>query len=114
MAREVSHLMTFRKLWTSALILSAALLVPGSTRAFAQQPATQTKKSTTDSSKSTAATKPSQADIDAAKAAGKVWVNTSSGIYFKSGQYYGNTKQWKFMTEEEAKKAGYRAAKNEK
>ena len=69
--------------------------------------------STSDSVKSAVAGKPSQADIDAAKADGKVWANTSSRIYFKSGPYYGNTKHGRFMTEDEARKAGYRHAKNE-
>jgi hypothetical protein len=54
----------------------------------------------------------SESEIAAAKAAGKVWVNTETGVYHKSGQWYGATKQGKFMTEDEAIKAGYRAAKN--
>ncbi len=43
---------------------------------------------------------------------GMVWVNTATGVYHKEGdRYYGKTKQGKYMTEEEAIKAGYRAAK---
>ena len=53
-------------------------------------------------------------ETQAAKASGKVWVNTETGVYHKSGQWYGATKQGKFMTEQDAMKAGYRAAKNEK
>jgi hypothetical protein len=53
----------------------------------------------------------SQSEIDAAKASGKVWVNTDTGVYHKGGQWYGATKQGKFMTEDEAVKAGYRASK---
>jgi hypothetical protein len=53
----------------------------------------------------------SQSDIAAAKAQGKVWVNTQTGVYHKSGKWYGTTKQGKFMTEDEATKAGYHAAK---
>jgi hypothetical protein len=56
----------------------------------------------------------SAADIQSAKADGKVWVNTESGVYHKSGKWFGATKQGKFMTEQDAMKAGYRAAKNEK
>ena len=54
------------------------------------------------------------AETQAAKAGGKVWVNTETGVYHKGGQWYGATKQGKFMTEQEAMKSGYRAAKNEK
>ena len=52
-------------------------------------------------------------EISAAQSAGKVWVNTESGVYHKSGRWYGKTKQGKFMTEDEAKAAGYKAAAKE-
>jgi hypothetical protein len=54
----------------------------------------------------------SESEISAAKADGKVWVNTESGVYHKGGQWYGATKQGKFMTEQEAKQSGYKAAKS--
>jgi hypothetical protein len=42
-----------------------------------------------------------------------VWVNTDSGAYHKEGsRYYGKTKNGKYMTEADAVKAGYHAAKN--
>jgi hypothetical protein len=56
----------------------------------------------------------SNAEIQSAKAAGQVWVNTGSGVYHKGGQWFGATKEGKFMMEEDAIKAGYKAAKNEK
>ena len=62
--------------------------------------------------KSTPAKTVSESEISAAKAEGKVWVNTETGVYHKSGQWFGATKQGKFMTEQEAKQAGYRAAKS--
>jgi uncharacterized protein DUF3761 len=41
----------------------------------------------------------------------KVWVNTHSGVYHCPGsQWYGKTKEGKYLTECEAKKAGYRPA----
>lgn len=52
-----------------------------------------------------------ESEITAAKASGKVWVNTDTGVYHKGGQWYGATKQGKFMTEEDAIKAGYHVAK---
>jgi hypothetical protein len=56
----------------------------------------------------------SRTEIQSAKTGGKVWVNTDSGVYHKSGRWYGATKEGKFMTEQDAIHAGYRAAKNEK
>jgi hypothetical protein len=56
----------------------------------------------------------SEAEIQSAKASGQVWVNTDSGVYHKGGKWFGATKQGKFMSEQDAVKAGYRAAKNEK
>uniref|UniRef100_Q01WY4 Helix-hairpin-helix motif protein n=1 Tax=Solibacter usitatus (strain Ellin6076) TaxID=234267 RepID=Q01WY4_SOLUE len=55
----------------------------------------------------------SEAEIQAAKAGGMVWVNTDSGVYHKGGRWYGATKQGKFMSERDAIRAGYRAAKRE-
>ncbi|MCL5745263.1 MAG: hypothetical protein M1541_15275 [Acidobacteria bacterium] len=55
----------------------------------------------------------SDAQIAAAQKTGQVWVNTNSGVYHKGGRYFGKTKEGKFMTEAEAKKAGYHEAKGE-
>jgi hypothetical protein len=45
-------------------------------------------------------------------AAAKVLVNTSSGKYFRPGQqWYGKTKRGEYMSEAEAIRKGYRAAK---
>ena len=69
---------------------------------------TEAKKSGSDHPRNANVT---DSDIASAKASGKVWVNTDSKVYHKDGAYYGATKQGKFMTEAEAQKAGYRAAK---
>jgi hypothetical protein len=43
---------------------------------------------------------------------GMVWVNTDTKVYHKEGdRFYGKTKHGKYMTEQEAIQAGYRAAK---
>jgi len=43
---------------------------------------------------------------------GMVWVNTETKVYHREGDpFYGKTKHGKYMTEQEAIQAGYRAAK---
>jgi hypothetical protein len=54
---------------------------------------------------------PTASEIAAAKASHKVWVNLDSGKYHKGGRWYGKTKNGKFMTVDEAKKAGYKPSK---
>jgi hypothetical protein len=94
------------------------VLLMTSLPAFSQGKTDTTKTDTTKTKSTTAktsatATKVSPSDIQTAKAAGKVWVNTETKVYHKDGKFYGNTKHGKFMTEDEAKKAGYRAAKGD-
>ncbi len=43
---------------------------------------------------------------------GMVWVNLETKVYHKQGdRWYGKTKKGKFMTEDDAKRGGYREAK---
>lgn len=50
-----------------------------------------------------------------AAGAGMVWVNLDSRVYhYQGSRYYGKTKDGKYMSESDAVKAGYHAAKNEK
>jgi hypothetical protein len=97
----------FQRLLTSAA-LTAALTMPFAM--VAQTPAPAADKTTKKASKA-ATPAPTDAEIADAKAKGMVWVNTNTKVYHKEGEYYGKTKSGKFMTEADAQKAGYRAAK---
>ena len=68
------------------------------------------KKSSTKPAATPTASDP---EIAAAKSSGKVWVNLDSKVYHKGGRWYGKTKSGKFMTEDEAKAAGYKASQTE-
>jgi len=98
-----------------ALCLLAALF--GTTAVVASQTTSPNSQATSASDKSTNAKSPSgsasESEIAAAKASGKVWVNLDSGVYHKGGRWYGKTKNGKFMTVDEATKAGYKAAKRD-
>ena len=63
--------------------------------------------------KASAAPAASDPEIAAAQASGKVWVNLDSGIYHKGGRWYGKTKNGKFMSEAEAKAAGYKESQKD-
>jgi hypothetical protein len=65
--------------------------------------------------KTAKATAPAASDpqIASAKAGGMVWVNTDSGVYHKGGRWYGKTKTGKFMSEADAKAAGYKASEKD-
>lgn len=97
------------KLFTSALTV-IAFFVPSAIMAQAPAAAPPAKAAPkTVTPKAPAAT---AQDIADAKAKGLVWVNLNSGVYHKDGEFYGKTKSGKFMTEDDAKKGGYRAAKD--
>ena len=68
--------------------------------------------SQTPSAKSTS---PKPSVSAAAPAPGMVWVNPDTRVYHKQGdRWYGKTKHGQYMTEEEAIRNGYRAAKGNK
>jgi hypothetical protein len=104
-------------IWTTAIcVLFALSVAPALANAQGSSPNDQISSpggAHAKNSSAKAGSTVSDADIAAAKASGKVWVNLDSGIYHKRGRWYGKTKNGKFMTEDEAKKAGYRKAKRE-
>lgn len=101
----------FQKLLMGSL-LAGALSLGGSV--FAQAPAAApAAPAATKPAKAAkaAAAAPSAQDVADAKAKGLVWVNTSTKAYHKADdKYYGTTKRGKFMSEEDAQKAGYHLA----
>jgi hypothetical protein len=101
------------RVWVGGLVV--ACLLAGSAPAVTFQTGSADSQSASDKSKNakSPSSAPSGADIAAAKASGKVWVNLESGIYHNGGRWYGKTKNGKFMTPDEAKKAGFKAAKRE-
>ncbi len=95
-------------------LIAALAFAAFATVAFAQAPATTTTVKTTKTKKTVVAAVPAPTaqEIADAKAKGMVWVNTSTKAYHHNeSKYYGKTKQGKFMTEDDAKAAGFTAAK---
>ncbi len=85
------------------------------TTATTAPPAAAATKTTAKTTKSETTKNATPEQIAAAKAAGQVWVNTSTKVYHDaSSQFYGSTKAGKFMSEKDAIAAGNHKAKNEK
>ena len=97
------------RLLTLSAVLAAGLTFSGGALAF--QPTTKEAKAAKSSSLPPLRRPPIKILPDA-KAKGLVWVNTGTKVYHKDGEFYGKTKQGKFMTEADAQKAGFRAAKS--
>ena len=84
--------------------------VPAKTAAPA--PAASTAPAGTGKAAAPEKTKAASSAAKTAPAKGMVWVNTDSKVFHYEGdRWYGKTKQGKYMTEADALKEGYRAAK---
>jgi hypothetical protein len=96
----------------SLAVVAFSLLLPSTpVVAYSKSQNSKQTSTTADANKSSARSAPSAGEVADAKSKGLVWVNLSTHVYHKEGPLYGNTKRGKFMTEEDAKKAGYRLAK---
>lgn len=95
----------------SLLTLALSCLLVGGL-AVAQAPAPSKSTTPAKSAKAAPAPAPTAAEITDAKAKGMVWANLNTKVYHMPGAAtYGTTKNGKFMTEADAKAAGFRAAK---
>jgi len=93
------------------LLVLGSMLTAGIALAQSTPSSTPAKPATT-SAKPAATPPPSAADIADAKAKGMVWANLNTKVYhYSTDSTYGTTKHGKFMTEADAKAAGFRAAK---
>lgn len=92
------------------------MVMVGAAAAAPTPPAAKPPAATPPATRATPATPatPAQAATPAAQppARGMVWVNLESKVYHYEGdKWYGKTKRGQYMTEADAIKAGYRAAK---
>ena len=76
-------------------------------------PAPAAKAAPVKTAKATPTPAASDPQIASAKSSGMVWVNTDSGVYHKGGRWYGKTKTGKFMSEADAKAAGFKASEKD-
>jgi len=88
----------------------------GSESATSSPSSTSGASSTSSSSQASQSASLPQSDNSVAApppGSGMVWVNTQTKVYHREGdRWYGKTKHGKYMSEADAQKAGYRAAKN--
>ncbi len=103
---------TIEKVTPLVTVGAAAAATAPTPAAPAPAPAKQAAPPKQTAAPSAAPTKPEAVEAKTPPAKGMVWVNTKSGVFHSEGdRWYGKTKEGKFMTESDAVKAGYRAAK---
>ena len=97
--------------WMLMTVITGALLAPLTGTAQVAAPKTADSPKATTAKAGAVTTAPTDAEIADARSKGLVWANTNTKVYHKDGAFFGKTKKGKFMTEDEATKAGYKAAK---
>jgi hypothetical protein len=105
--------MTFNSLKRLIAVTAATFLIPIGLLTAGPQAAPATAPDTTAKpkmAKAPATPPPTDAEIADAKGKGLVWVNLNSKVYHSGGDFYGKTKRGKFMSESDAKAAGFKAA----
>jgi hypothetical protein len=102
----------FKRILTSAA-LTAALTLPFAAIAQTPAPAKTPAPATTMPAPKATKAAPTAADIADAKAKGLVWCNNNSKVYHLSdSKFYGTTKNGKFLSVDDAKKAGFKQAQD--
>ena len=100
-----------------SLVMNTALAAAVALPMFAQAPAASTPvvkpaaPTAQPKARKVVAAAPTAQEIADAQSKGLVWVNTNTKVYHASGAFYGKTAHGKFMTKEDAEKAGFKAAK---
>jgi hypothetical protein len=104
---------TIKKIAPLVTVSDGAAAAAAATSTKASTPASEASPAAPSQPASAAPTKTaSSSTAQGTPGPGMVWVNTSSGEYHRQGdRWYGKTKQGKFMTEDDAIRAGYHAAK---
>lgn len=101
----------YRISFVALIALFFGTIAPGFVRAQSTAPSSQAPAS---GAAMTPSKKPSSTvQAQTPPSPGMVWANSSSKVYHKQGsKWYGKTKHGQWMTEQDAQKAGYKAAKN--
>jgi hypothetical protein len=106
---------TIDKIRPMVTVSGATASAPTAVTGPSPQPGTPSASPNTSTKQSSNLPQSDNTSATPAPGSGMVWVNLDTKVYHYEGdQWYGKTKHGKYMTEADAQKAGYRAAKNSK